>query len=335
MDKTNVVALGQPPAGAIETARQRAGEWLAADSVRTQGDIATGTGRSRAAISQFLPGHYKGDSAGLAQDILQFLERHQRESQASVVLKPVNTPTYKAVTTALEMARDGKRLGVIYGPPGCGKTFAAEQFVKTDPKGCLLVMMRYGLGTPKGFLAELLRILDGRAEEIYRQPSRMARQVIAEFTKRPRFLIVNDGQILRFQVFELLTAMIEQCHIGVAVIGHTVMKDNITAGKQFDSETFDRIADFAAFTQVSHRKIEKGIEGVDTAEIGRVVKQILPDVTKDAIQFFADTNVFTSMRVVVNTAVDARGLLARQKKASECDARFIAQVLKLRRPEGF
>jgi hypothetical protein len=36
------------------------------------------------------------------------------------------------------------------------------------------------------------------------------------------------------------------------------------------------------------------------------------------------------MRAVVNTAVDARGLLARRKTA--CDQKFIAQVLRLRRP---
>ncbi|MDP8224351.1 MAG: ATP-binding protein [Candidatus Lernaella stagnicola] len=332
MTTNNVVAMTQ--SDVVEAAQQRAREWLEDDSKRSQGDLATGTGRSRACISRWIVAKYDGDNAAVSQDVLQFIDRHTRESQASVVLKPVDTPTFKATTVALEMAMYGKRLGVIFGEPGCGKTFAAEQFVKRDPKGCLLVMCRYGLGTPKGFLAELIRILEGRDEEIYRQPSRMARQVIAHFTRRPRFLIVNDGQILRFPVFELLTALIEQCHIGVAVIGHTVMKDNITAGKRFDSETFDRVADFASFTRVSHRGVPRVIEQVDIDEIRGVVRQILPRATKDAIKFFADTTVFPSMRSVVNTAVDARGLLAR-KKGQSCDAAFIAQVLRLRRPEGF
>jgi len=187
-----------------------------------------------------------------------------------------------------------------------------------------------------------VRLLEGKREEIYRQPARMARQVIAKLQERPRFLIINDGHILRFFVFEFLTALIEQCHIGVAIIGHEVMKDNILAGRRIDSEVFDRIADFATFTHVSHKKIETigdggkkqtlfAAPGID--HIRQVVKQILPRATKDAVELFADPIVFPSMRTVVNTAVDARGLINNSAEATRCDASFIAGVLRMTRPE--
>ncbi|MFA5121911.1 AAA family ATPase [Zavarzinia sp.] len=336
MGELNVVTTTAPnTADLIELARAKAFDWLGASATRSQGDVATGTGMSRATINLFLAGTYKGDNLNLARNVLQFLERHEKTEQHKYHLNAVETPVYQAVTVALEMAKHGQRMAVIYGAPGCGKTFAAEQFAARDPKGSLIMMLRYGLGQPKGFIAELLRLLEGKGDERFWAPSRMARMIIDNLRARPRFVVVNDGQMLRFRCFEFLTAIVEQAHCGVAVIGHECMKDTISAGKRVDSETFDRIKDFSSFTHVSHLGIPKVIDQVDVDDVRRVVTQILPDITDDGVKFFADVNAFPSMRAIVQTAIDVRGLQLRSRKPQPCNAQTIAAAVRLRTPADF
>lgn len=323
----------------VALARARAKAWLKGEG-RSQGDIAGGTTYSRATINLFLTENYEaGDQSAVARAILNFLDRQAREAEVSVTLHPVETPAYRAVHSALDIAKYTRRIAVIYGKPGSGKTFPAVEYAKLDPRHNLVLWTRYGVGTPKGFCAELIRLLKGEQELRYQYASRMSGDVLDLLRKNPRFIIVNDAHRLRFPIFELACDIVEQANVGIAFIGHEMLKDTLTKLQRHDSEVYDRVLDFANLTRITHydEKDEKGKPiwpVADVHAIHDVAAQILPGLTDDAALCLADRAVFPSMRSVVNTCLVARSIQARVKKNQAADAALIKQAYKLRRPEA-
>lgn len=331
-EKSNVAKLqtAKPAAEAenelVELARARARQWLIAATSRSQGDIASGTKFSRATINLWLKGKYgRGDNAAVAREVLRFLERDAKAGEIEVTLEPVPTSAFQAVQTALDIAKYTKRIAVICGPPGTGKTFAAQQYVEQDPKYNLLLWTRYGMGSPKGFIAELWRVLKNEDCEVYRYPARMSGWVIRELKQNSRFIVVNDAHRLRFPIFEFACDLVEQAGVGLAFVGHDLMEKELNKLERRDSETFDRVADFSNFAQIEH--------DCTPGEIGQVAKQILPDITKEAVAFLSDLALFKSMRAVVNTCLVAKSLRQRTTKQIAADGKLIKQALKQRRPE--
>lgn len=341
MTKILSVAESPPeePGDIVTIARERARAWLKGDPTRAQGDIATGSTYSRATINLFLTENYAaGDQAAVARSIMNFLDRQAREAEVSVTLTPVETPAFRAVQTALDIAKYTRRIAIIYGKPGSGKTYPAVEYAKADPRHDLVVWTRYGVGTPKGFCAELIRLLKGNQELRYQYASRMSGDVLDLLRKRPRFIIVNDAHRLRFPIFELACDIVEQANVGIAFIGHEMLKDTLTKLQRHDSEVYDRVYDFANLTHITHygEVDEKGRSVwpiADVHAIHDVAVQVLPDLTDDAAQILADRATFPSMRAVVNTCLVARSIQTRMKKTPVADATLIRQAYKLRRPE--
>lgn len=335
----NVATLHQkqpsdPAEDIVEIARSKAKAWLAASPERVQGDIAAGTKASRATINLFLCDKYGGDNKKVAEEVLRFLERDHKTEEAVVAIQPVETKAFTDVQAALDLARTTRKIAIISGDPGTGKTFAAVQFAEQDPRFNLMLYTRYGMGSPKGFFAELWRVLQGAEQTHYGYGERMSGMVLEHLKKKPRFVIVNDAHRCGFEVFAFACDIVEQAGVGIAFIGHSVMRDNIQKLQRKDSQTFDRVEDFSNFTEVSHRFVtEKGqIAPVcSRTEIKAVAKQLLPQITKEAVALLHDVALFPSMRSVVNTCEVARVIKLRVKGNMAEDERLIRKAIKLRR----
>ena len=317
----------------INLAIDRAEEWLKHPK-QSQRDLASGAGVGRSAISRWITRNYAdGDNLNVAQKVLAFLDRDARTRQMDVTIEPVSTPAFRTVQAALDIAQYTRKLAIIYGAPGVGKTFAAQAYEQRDPGYILLQWTRYGMGTPKGYMAELLCQLQGDAAARYFYPARMSGMILDSLRQRPRFIIVNDAHRLRFPVFELACDIVEQAKCPMAFIGHDCMKDTLTSLRKHDSEVYDRVVDFSDLTHVQH-KWGKKYSNERFTDIKAVATQLLPDATDDACAFLADTDIFDSMRHVVYTCLDAKRLRTLANKKLPANETLIRQALKHRRPDG-
>jgi len=327
-----------PEQNIVEVAIARAKAWLAEAPGRSQGDIVTGTKYKRATINRFLNGTYTdGDQVAVAREVFAFLDREAKTNAVVVEMQPVETHAFKSVHAALDIAKFTKRIAVIYGPPGTGKTFAAQHYAASDPSYNLLLWTHYGMGSPKGFTAELWRVLAGKKEVHYVYPARMVGWILNSLRDKPRFIIINDAHRCRFGIYELACDIIEQANVGVAFVGHEIMREEITKLQRRDSETFDRVVDFANFTEVGHiREVDgKARPACSIPEIRTVAKQLLPDIDAGAVKLLADIHLFPSMRSVVNTCLVARAIQQRSSKARAADEALIKKAYNSRRPKGF
>lgn len=305
--------------------RERLRAWLAAAPGRTQGTVERGTRIARSRISQFLNGKYDqigGSDTETATIIEQFLDREEYGAVFRLKLKPVESPCYRSTVSVLETAKYSGDLAVISGPPGCGKTFAAETYAGTDPRYCLTLNIHDGMGSPQGFIAMLRARLTGADRLGYGYVERMIDEVAAILKSRPRFLILNDAQKLDFKVFDLCCYLSEECGVGIAFVGHTLLNSLIRAKTMRDHEAFDRVADRSIFLDVDHMP--------DPDWVGQVARQILPTIDEEAVEFLANKIAFDSLRKIVITCKLARKALASGR--AKADARLIRRALAMKQP---
>lgn len=319
--------LAAPTSGANYQAavRKRAQAWIDAgkSAGRSMQTIALGIGMSRNTVSFFLAGTYGtgrigGDADGVARKIEEFLNHEELGEALRVRLNPVETPTFKTVCTILDTVKYSGDLGVIVGPPGCGKTFAAEWYAAQDPQRNLLLHAHHGMAAPKGFSAVLRHALTGEEKVRYGFVERMIAECAESLQRRPRFIVINDAHRCNFGVLDLACYLSEVACVGFAFIGHEALKSSINGEAERDREGFDRVDDRAVYGNVGH--------DADFESILQVARQILPGVTDDAVDLLADRAVCPSMRSVVIACKIARRALKSPSDAA--DRRLLARAVK-------
>jgi DNA transposition AAA+ family ATPase len=303
----------------IRAVRERAAVWIRAEAGRSMRSIAAGTNYSYPSISLFLAENYDGNNVAVAQSIAAFLDREENVIEVKIELEPVEFPSWKTVIKALDIAKRERSLADIYGDPGVGKTFPVEFFAGEDPEFNVLLRTTAGMHSLQAFLAILNARLAKTQTIVYSRLEKMADEVINSLIRKPRFIIVNEGQRLSFDVFDFACDVQEAAGCGIAFVGHPIMHDKIVAAERHDSQTYDRVDRRISHTEVKRGKIEPDL-------MGELVRQILPEITDDALSFLCDEILFPQIGHVVATCQRAKTLAALSKKGRKQDRALIVSA---------
>ena len=168
-------------------------------------------------------GYIRSDSEVMAkalQDLGQWLEANTAAHES--IKSRAETPTYKAIYSALSIAHRGSSLIGIPGPVGCGKTFASTCYAADNPRthkrpGAVRIQFNKTDNKPSAALAAILAGLHGEAGGSYRNGNLY--QAVGAKLRPGDFLILDECQRLETAV-DIVASLHDDFGVGIAMIGN-------------------------------------------------------------------------------------------------------------------
>lgn len=159
----------------------------------------------------------------------------------------VETPSAKAMLTALRRARARSRLTMIAGAPGTGKSETMWKFKTEVPNAIIAVVVRLESGA--WHLADqLCRVLELPSPNSRNMPE--TRRMIAEAVGEGGFLMIDEAQNLvqdnprgpdNWRAMEWVRGMAEEGGLGVAFIGDQRLLESLKSFPQLRRRTHPRV----------------------------------------------------------------------------------------------
>ena len=191
-------------------------------------------------IRPYILAKYLDDLPGCSKESVEaslrayFLKLERKEVRAN---RPEFIPrlTANLILEKLREADEHKALGLLYGPPGIGKTFAIEEFIdrveKQDnhEKPEVLVVTAHSASTPKSLMAALC-VQAGIAHQA--TASTLAESLVRKLTAGHYLIIVDEANHLEIEAMELLRYVYDLGHLGVALIGTLRLYEIFTDGSR-------------------------------------------------------------------------------------------------------
>lgn len=118
------------------------------------------------------------------------------------------TETISALRTIQELAGEERRVGVVIGEAGSGKSFAIRDFCLTDEKARMVVVPPSAILTSRALLKAIADGLGVRGAE-WAHRMKTFEQILAAVQARQAFLIVDEADRLTPKFADLLRAIAE------------------------------------------------------------------------------------------------------------------------------
>ena len=209
----------------------------------SQAGAAREIGISGAALSQWLRGTYKGDSAGVAEAVRKWLatRAERRETSAEVPEAPawVETKLAMRAMAGLAHAHLFGQMCAVYGAPGLGKTTACLRYASLRTNVWLATADRYSrsVSASLGCVAEAMRLRPDR-----RGASATARAVVSRMRGSGGLLIVDEAQHLPVPALEGLRSLHDASGCGLALVGSDPLWLRISDGGRPElAQLFSRV----------------------------------------------------------------------------------------------
>ena len=163
-----------------------------------------------------------------------FLKQERKAARSN---RPEFIPTLTAnlILERLQEADDHKALGLLYGPPGIGKTFAIEEYIdqveKQDnpEKPEVLFVTAHSASTPKSLMAALC-VQAGITHQS--TASTLAESLVRKLTAGHYLIIVDEANHLNIDAMELLRCVYDLGRLGVVLIGTLRLYEIFTDGSR-------------------------------------------------------------------------------------------------------
>lgn len=177
--------------------------------------MAKEIGLSQSTLSAYLKGEYSGDLAKIEDRIKSYLERQAERGDRWRDLI-VETATMREIKKTLGLIHAMRKMGVIFGPAGLGKTESAKRYVEDTP-GVHLVTAAPDCKSVAGIVFILHQSL---FKEDFKVNPRVARQAIVNrLHGSDKMLIVDDAHALTNEAIEELRAIHDSSEVPIALIG--------------------------------------------------------------------------------------------------------------------
>lgn len=210
----------------------------------SQAAIASQSGINKSRLNQWLKGVYKGDVPAVESDIRRWLD--SRETATRVVgqlpAAPdwVETPSARAVLSALSFSQMAEAISVIYGGAGVGKTSTITRYADQAPN-VWVVTASPSTAAPGPILsriAQKLGIRTGGALHL------VEAAIIERVSATRGLLVIDESQHLTPRALDAVRSIHDAAGIGIALVGNEIVYTQLTGGNRSVgfAQLFSRVA---------------------------------------------------------------------------------------------
>ncbi|ACL05265.1 B transposition protein domain protein [Desulfatibacillum aliphaticivorans] len=241
--------MSDSTARVIEMQPQESGEklreqvkTLLAEGV-TQTQIAKEIDMSPSAINGWVKGSYQGDNEKLEAKIEQWLAGREERKQVTSALpaKPdfLELEVAQKITHLLSYTQMTANIGVVYGPPGVGKSKALWKYAKDRPN-VWIVTGRPSIKCVASFLVEIARKM--KIARVNKRAAMLTDELIFKLKGTGGLIIVDEAQHLTAQTLEELRCIKDCAEIGVVLAGNEYVYARLAGdGTAVFAQFFSRI----------------------------------------------------------------------------------------------
>lgn len=243
MTDTNVTQLdktrGQHDDALISEVRQIMDAETLSQTALSQ---VTGVGKAR--LSQWLNGVYKGNVAAVEESIRRWLDSRQAsaalEGQMPTAPEWVETPSARAVLSALSFSQMAEAVSVVYGGAGVGKTTTIARY-KNQAPNVWVVSATPAVSAPGPILTRIAQTLGIRSTG----PVHVVEANIIERVRETRgLLVIDEAQHLTHRALDAIRSIHDAAGIGLALVGNEIVYSQLTGGSRSVgfAQLFSRVA---------------------------------------------------------------------------------------------
>ena len=205
----------------------------------SQADVARQADMSGAVLSEYLSGKYRGDREEVARKLTAWHAGLGDDDDFSAIVDRIEAFVPTSIASRIEPTlRAAKLLGdmvSIVGPSGVGKSTSLRNFQQANTA---VWYSQFSRDTRSDYavlkeLAEAVHISD-----VASSPDKARRQIVARVERTRGLLICDEAQHLTGAGLEIVRTIHDRAGIGIALVGHLDLADNIAKLPQVDGRVF-------------------------------------------------------------------------------------------------
>ncbi|SMG60805.1 AAA family ATPase [Cedecea sp. NFIX57] len=237
----------------------------------TQKTVATKTGLSATAVSQYLKGAYKGNIANVEAALTDFINREEcrtnrREVRATFVPTQL---AMRALSLITDTHIDGD-IGVIYGPAGMGKSMVLREY-SYKSKGAILIEADPGC-TARVLLQELCtRLGVKRTGNIHE----LSEECIQALTGTGWVILVDEAELLPYRALEVLRRIHDRSGVAIVLAGMPRLLINLRGSRGEFAQLYSRVG--MCLNLETHK------DKFEQEDFNRILGSLLADGDEDSL----------------------------------------------------
>ncbi|MCJ8285131.1 AAA family ATPase [Halomonas sp.] len=248
------------------------------DDELSQPQLSQLTGVNKTRLNHWLNDKYSGQIAPIEDALRRWLDS-RRDAQSLGAQLPeapewVETPSARAVLSALSFAQMAGAVSVIYGGAGVGKTLALGQYRRQAPN-VWVVTATPAASAPGPILARIAQTLGIRASGAVHV---VESSIIERLRDTRGLLVIDEAQHLNPRALDQMRQVAEGAGIGLALVGNEVVYAQLTGGNRSIgfAQLFSRIAKRVRLTRPKAADIDALLDawGIGEAASRQVCHEI-------------------------------------------------------------
>jgi DNA transposition AAA+ family ATPase len=144
-------------------------------------------------LSEVISNTYKGHTETYIRQIDKWIDQSISQSSAQAPSNFVNTSAALHIIGMAKIAHQHRKLALIYGPAGIGKTLTAE-YLASEYQGSIYITVGEGMATPTGLFAAICREL--KITGVRLTLAQMENAVIDVLKDSGRMILIDEVQAL-------------------------------------------------------------------------------------------------------------------------------------------
>lgn len=230
----------------VEQARMALGAYLAQHKL-SQAEGAKLLGYSSGAVSQFLRGQYAGDTAEVCTRVEELVARERTRTALPQLASGAwrGTGIAEQVYGGLQWCHQRRRLGLITGDAGLGKTTALERYA-SEHRSALLLRADMTCARPHYLLRALGAALGARVPSDQYSAAIAVRDALRG---TDRLVIIDEAQRLSAPALEAVRDLHDAAGVGVVLCGNQAVQAQVYgSGQAAFAQHFSRLGLHIAVT---------------------------------------------------------------------------------------